>query len=193
MSYDATAPENIALEAIKQYVEKNAPQESVGMANDSSARPNDITVNATYTPPGSIIPGTFSSANVRTDSILFGQTIMGKGTTIANPLRSDPRVEAVLGKQEYKVKKDNDSPDQQSLKIARLENMVEALLKERGQVAVAASITAPRAEYEDDFDGMALQDLKTIAKQIGVKCPVGLEKEEIIARLRKAKYAGSTV
>jgi len=159
--------------------------------NESPANLNDVQVSATYADAGGIIPGVFSAADVAQQPILPGQRIMGKGTTVANPLRSDPRVEAVLGEKRYREKAPESSPNQMKIEVERLKNMVEMLLMQKGDDAMASTVEKPPApQYDDDFEDKTMQELKGIAKSVGVKCPIGLSKDEIISRLRKFKYAG---
>lgn len=152
---------------------------------------NDIEMSSTYADIHGIVPGVFTSANVEQQGLLPGQRIMGMGTTVANPLRSDPRVEAVLGEKRYKEKAPETSPNQMKIEIQRLNNIVETLLKQSGNDAMAATVQdEPKPEHDDDFDEKNLQELKAIAKSVGVKCPPGLTKDEIIRRLRNYKNVG---
>jgi hypothetical protein len=64
------------------------------------------------------IPDAASASKIRYQ-IQPGQRVGGRGTTIYNPLRSDPRVEAVLGELRYKAKPREDTPDALKLKMAQ--------------------------------------------------------------------------
>jgi hypothetical protein len=184
-------PEQVeTLEAMKAF---EARQTLKGGEEPGGANLSDIHVSATYADAGGIIPGVASSADVAQQSLMPGQRITGKGTTVANPLRSDPRVEAILGEKKYHTKEPAVSQDKMRLEIEQLKNMVEILLRQQGKDAVAAEIRAEPPKFDDDFEEKSYQELKSLAKQLGLKVPVGITSEEIIGRLRKYKYAGSTV
>lgn len=127
--------------------------------------------------------------------VLPGQYVVGNGSTIYNPNRSDPRVERIYGEKRYKVKVPDNSPEKMQNTIVELTNKVNMLtsmvagqpvpqpIKTKEEIAEEAQ----GGMTEADFNAMKYQDLVHLAKSLGLPLVRNISKEACIKLILDAK------
>lgn len=101
-------------------------------------------------------------------------------TTIMNPRRSDPAVEAVLGEAKYKVKPRPESASAQNLRIAELENQLKAMM-----AIMAGQMKQPEDEPVKEADERTYREIQAEAKSLGIKA--NQPQEALIEAIAAAK------
>ncbi len=135
----------------------------------------------------------FSADKISHIGLKAGQHRGHYGTTVFQPKRCDPEVEAILGKHEYKQKISKDSPDAIRLKQVELENVIatqQAQINMLTQLMAAGKTPEPAVkqvpkpiEVATPEEIPAEKDYRAVAKTAGVKT-FGRKKDEVIAELK---------
>jgi len=110
--------------------------------------------------------------------------------TVFKMLRSDPRVEAVLGEAKYQEKVEEKSVPAMAARIEDLESKINLLLgviqgagiKQAAQPVVAQpdTETKPVKDVREELDALNYQDLRHKAKEMGLTIPRNAKKDDII-------------
>ena len=116
-----------------------------------------------------------------------GQQVAHRGTVVYNPRPSDPEVEAVHGKKEFKRAV---SPDSPTVVRERMKDMETLLAQQTKQIeiltaALGKNVSVPQAvgDAVDDIASMKYQDLQKLGSKRGINVK-GMKKEEIIKALK---------
>jgi len=109
-----------------------------------------------------------------------------QGTTCYNPLRTDPRVEAILGERKYKEQISKDSPDDMKLKIEQLAQQVATLTALLGQKVKEPEepevITEPA---KPDYENMKYYDLLTVVQSMYPELRGKPKKDNLLEMIRQ--------
>lgn len=125
------------------------------MANDETTRAFSAAVGSTGGIPNEITSGTLFRTGANYDMNpktgqrpmhFIDDNGMKIATTVMNPLRSDPKVEAVLGELRYKVKPRPESAAAQNIRIAELENQIKAMMALLAQATKINAAPEPVSE-----------------------------------------------
>lgn len=117
----ATGEELLKAFSIGEEQEVKTTRASQDVAQVSA--PVGYSMKTTYEEPSEASgPGYATASKAQADTPkLPGQVWDKNGTTLYNPLRSDPKVEAVLGEFRYHEKEREDTPDAMRLKLKQME------------------------------------------------------------------------
>jgi len=116
-----------------------------------------------------------------------GQFWDAAGSTLYNPLDSDPKVEAVLGKKTYKAIPRDNTPDQFKLQIAEMQSKIDQLTGIITGMASTSQNTAVKETEAVESDGTSMTELRAKAKSLGIKAPFGTSKEQLITLIAEAE------
>jgi hypothetical protein len=164
------------------------------MATDDTTRAFSAAVGSGGGNQADIVSGTLTQGKFdMRENPKTGQRPMhflqnGTPTTIMNPRRSDPKVEAVLGKKEYKVKARPASFDAQNIRIAELENQLKTMM-----TLMAGAIgkqEAPQEAPQTTEDSRSYRDIQAAAKELSI--PANQPKETLLAAIKEAEAIGNS-
>jgi hypothetical protein len=152
---------------------------------------NPIGTVGEYDPKSSPVYETaFSADKIANVGLKPGQKRGHYGTTVFNPKRNDPEVEAVLGPDVYKQKISKNSPDAMRLEQLELKNLI---AQQAAQIAMLTQIVSGGTQENTPITASepivtanstpAISDYRAIAKEAGIKT-FGRKKEEVVDELK---------
>lgn len=103
------------------------------------------------------------------ENLLPGQNVVGNGSTIYNPNRSDPRVERILGEARYKAKKPENSVETMQAKMIEMQNQVAILTAVISNKPVPEPIKTEEQQAEEKQGGITEAELNAMNYQSVVK------------------------
>jgi len=173
-------------EAVRIFEERQPPKAS-------GADVNAIGVDSFYDESSVLGDMTIASPSKTKGASMPGEFIGGRGTTVYNPLRSDPRVEAILGKEKYNPKAPEDTPQALKLELEALKNKLESMTQIMGarltDTPQKISVSVEDVKTDDEPNSRGIEDfsmleLREVAKASNIKVPVGTKKVDLIKQLQ---------